>query len=110
MKLSRTSIGLAVHAARDAAGFTLKDLAEPGGMTISSLSRSENGERDLTFAEMSAIASAVHIGIEDLRTLAETFERKGAASMTKKRKQLAQDLNELQRLAIEAAIEARSAE
>lgn len=109
MKLSRTSIGLAVRAARDAARLTLKDLAEPAGMTISSLSRSENGERDMTFAEITAIAAAVHIGIEDLRTLAETFERDGAASIAEGRKELARDLSQLQRLAIEATIEARSA-
>ena len=107
MKLSRTSIGLAVRAARNAAGLTLKDLAVPAGMTISSLSRSENGERDMTFAEMTAIAAKVGIGIEDFRTLAETFERDGAASIAEGRKELARDLTELQRLAIEATIEAR---
>lgn len=109
MKLSRITIGLAVRAARAAAGLTLKDLAEPAGMTVSSLSRSENGERDMTFAEISAIAAEVRLGVEDLRTLAETFERDGAATLAEGRKGLARDLNKLQRLAIEAAIEAKAA-
>ena len=104
MKLSRTALGLAVRAARGAARLTLKDLAEPAGMTVSSLSRSENGERDLTYVEIDAIATAVRIELEDLRTLAETFERDGTVA----REDQAREINKLQRLAIEAAIEARA--
>lgn len=104
MRLSRTALGLAVRAARGAARLTLKDLAELAGMTVSSLSRSENGERDLTFVEISAIATAVRVELEDLRTLAETFERDGTVA----REGQAREMNKLQRLAIEAAIESRA--
>lgn len=108
MKLTRISLGLAVRAAREAAGLTLNELAEATGMTISSLSRSETGQRDLTFSEVLAISQAVGIDAETLRTLAETFERAGVVKTQNKRDQLSQDINELQRLAIETAIEARS--
>ena len=108
MKLSRISIGLAVRTLRDAGGKTLSDLAGRVGMTLSSLSRSENGQRDMSFAEITAIAAELSIDIEYLRTVAETFERAGAGKMASKRDRLANDLNELQRLAVEAAVEARS--
>ena len=65
-------------------------------------------ERDLAFTEVLAIASALKIDAETLRTLAETFERAGAAATQTKRDQLSRDLNDLQRVAVEAAIEARA--
>lgn len=108
MKLSRTSVGLAVRAAREAAGLTLNDLAGMVQMTTSSLSRTETGQRDLTFSEVAAIATAVQLGVEDFRTLAETYERDGTSSKHEAMSQLKRDLNQLQRLAVEAAIEARA--
>ena len=107
MKLTRISVGLAVRAAREAAGLTLNDLAKATGITLSSLSRSETGQRDLAFTEVLTITRALKIDAEALRTLAETFERRGAVKARKKLDQLSRDLNELQRLAIETAIEAR---
>jgi transcriptional regulator with XRE-family HTH domain len=108
MKLKRTSVGLAVRAAREAAGLTLKDLAGMTGLTLSSLSRSETGDRDIAFTEVLAIAEALKVDADTLRTLAETFERAGATEKRKQLEGLAQDLNDLQRVAIEAAIEARA--
>ena len=112
MKLSRASVGLAVRAAREAAGLTLNDVAGMTGMTQSTLSRTELGERDLAYTEILGIAEVAKIDVEALRTLAETFERDGDAEMhaTKQRakNQLAHELNDLQRLAIETAIQARS--
>lgn len=108
MQLSRISVGLAVRAARDAAGLTLNDLATMTGITASSLSRSETGQRDLAYTEVLAIADALKIDGEALRTLAETFERAGVENNQRQRDALARDLNDLQRLAIEAAIEARA--
>lgn len=108
MKLSRTTLGLAVRAARDAAGLTLNDLAGIAGMTPSSLSRSENGLRDLSFEEAVAIAAAVHVDVQTLRTLAETFELEGVAEKSSAQAALKQDLYLLQRKAVEVAIEARS--
>ena len=110
--LSRASLGLAVRAAREAAGLTLNDLVGMTGLTQSTLSRSELGERDIAFTELLAIADAVKVDLEDLRTLAETFEREGAAekhaAKQHARSQLAHDLNDLQRLAIETAVAARA--
>lgn len=107
MKLTRTSVGLAVRAAREAAGFTLNDLAGMTGITLSTISRSETGQRDLAFTEFISIAQALKIDAETLRSLAETFERAGVSETQRKRDQLSRDLNDLQRLAIETAIEAR---
>jgi transcriptional regulator with XRE-family HTH domain len=108
MKLTRISVGLAVRAAREAAGLTLNDLAGLTGITLSTISRSETGQRDISFTEVLAISQALKISAETLRSLAETFERGGASETQHKRNQLFSDLNDLQRLAIEAAIEART--
>jgi transcriptional regulator with XRE-family HTH domain len=108
MKLRRTSVGLAVKAAREAAGFTLADLAGATSITISSLSRTENGQRDAEFAEIVSITSALRIDVETFRTMAETFERSDAAKTLRKMSKLEGDLNDLQRLAVAAAIEART--
>lgn len=98
-------MGLAVRAAREAARLTLNDLAQMTGITATSLSRSENGQRDIEFAEAVAIANAVKIDVETLRTFAETFERAGVAKKAQKMSDLEKDMNELQRAAVEAAIE-----
>lgn len=105
MKLSRTSVGLAVRAARKAANITADSLSELSGIDRSSLSRTENGKRALEFDEAVTIASLLHIDVEALRTLAETFEREGAADKRKSLREIENDLNRLQRAAIETAIE-----
>ncbi len=108
MKLSRASVGLAIRAARDAAGLTLKDLSGLTGVTLSSLSRTESGLRDVEFAELVAISNAVKIGVDDLRTMAESCELQGVAENHKQRTALEEELLKLQQLAIAAAIEARA--
>jgi transcriptional regulator with XRE-family HTH domain len=105
MKLSRTAMGLAVRAARDAAKLTASDLAMHAQIERSALSRTENGIRALEFAEAVAIASVLNIDVETLRTLAETFEREGVAQKREMQKTLQADLVRLQRLAIETAID-----
>jgi len=107
MKLTRTSLGLAVRSARRVGQVTLSDLAAATGLTVSSLSRTENGERDLGFGEASLIAEALKIDVETLRSLAEAIERGGAADKKSASAGLARDLAELQRVAMEAVIEAR---
>jgi hypothetical protein len=81
-------------------------------MTQSTLSRSELGDRDLAYTEVLAIADVIGVSAEDLRTLAETYERDGAAEAQAAGKvargMLAQDLNALQRKALEVAISARA--
>ena len=105
MKLSRTAIGMAVRAARDQARLTSADLAEQTGIDKSALSRTENGIRALEFGEALAIAKALKVDVEVLRTFAETFEREGAHEKKQGIKQFEKDLNLLQREAIAAAIE-----
>lgn len=104
MKLSRTSVGLAVRAARKAANITADTLSELTGIDRSSLSRTENGKRSLEFDEAVTIAAHLHIDVEALRTLAETFEREGATSKRHAQREIEADLNRLQRAAVEAAI------
>lgn len=104
MKLSRASVGLAIQAARNAAKLTLSDLSAQTGIATSMLSRTESGQRAIEFAEAVSIASVLKISVDDLRTLAETFEREGAAQKQAAMNKLQADLNALQRLAIETGI------
>jgi transcriptional regulator with XRE-family HTH domain len=108
MKLSRTSVGLAVRVAREAAGLTLKDLSGMTEIVLSTLSRTENGERDISWTELLTISAAVKIDPDKLHELALNIEAQGATEKQAQRNQLAEDLLELQRLGIEAAIEARA--
>jgi transcriptional regulator with XRE-family HTH domain len=101
-------MGLAVRAAREAAKLTLSDLATQTGVSLSSLSRTENGLRALEFTEALAIAAACQVDIEGLRTLGETFERQGATQKQSAKQALVDDLNELQQLAIKTAIALRT--
>lgn len=104
MKLSRASVGLALRAAREAAKLILSDLSTQTGIATSMLSRTENGQRALEFAEAVAISAVLKIGVDDLRTLAETFEREGVPQKQEAMNKLQADLNALQRLAVETAI------
>jgi transcriptional regulator with XRE-family HTH domain len=101
MKLSRTSVGLAIRAAREAACLTLKDLAALSGVSFSLLSRTELGERDVGYLELLAIAEALRTDELTLREYAKTFEREGLPE----KRQMVRDLNRLQRQAIGALIE-----
>ena len=101
-------MGLAVRAAREAAGLTLKDLSGITGLTPSGLSRTESGLRDIEFNEFIAVADAVQVSVDELRTLAETMEREGAAQKMTQRNELEEDLNRLQRMAVTAAIALRA--
>lgn len=108
MRLTSTSIGLAVRAGRSTKKMTLGDLSACTGIGVSALSRVENGLRSLEFTEAVAVAAAFKIDLEHLRTLAETFEAEGAPAKQKKQQKLKADLVRLQRLAIESAIDSLS--
>lgn len=97
---------MAVKAARKAAGITASEMATSSGVSPSVISRTEAGLRALEFSEAVALAATLNIGVEDLRTLAETFERMGASEKVGAISRLEQDLLSLQRLAIETAIAA----
>jgi transcriptional regulator with XRE-family HTH domain len=110
MKLSRTSLGLAVRTAREAARLTPAQLVDLAGIDRSALSRVENGIRALEFSEAVAIAEAVGIDVERLRTLAETFEREGVHEKRVAQRDIERELNSLQRLAMKTAIELTNAD
>ena len=107
-QISRSSMGLAVRAARDAARLTLSDLSAKTGIPVSTLSRTETGQRAIEFVEAIKIAEAVHLVVNELRTLAETIEGEGGTEKSQTHGQIKKDLKELQRLAIESAVTARS--
>jgi len=108
MTISRAALGSAVRAARDAADLSIRDLASRAGLSAAVLSRTENGERDLAYTELLAIAQAVGLRVEDLHNLAENCERQGVGRVRQELSQLQADLLQLQRAALLAAIEARA--
>jgi transcriptional regulator with XRE-family HTH domain len=103
MKLSREAVGLATRFARESAGLTLVEFADVLGITKSSLSRAEHGERDLTYPESLEISDALKLEYNDFRTLAWNFERERLEDLN----EFAKAANEVQRLAVRAAIGAR---
>lgn len=104
MKISRTSVGLAVRSARMAANLTAADLAMLTGISTSSVSRTESGQRDLEFREALAIAKVLGIEVSVLQDLSEVFEREGAGKAALRISELEHDLLQLQREAINATI------
>jgi len=107
MKLSRASIGMAVKAARKAAGITASKMAKSSGLSTSLISRTEAGLRALEFSEALALTAALNIGMEELRALAETFEKMGVSEKRGTIGDLERDLISLQKLAVETAIGAK---
>ncbi len=106
MKLSPVSVGMAVRAARQAARLPLSDISEKTKISVSSLSRVENGLRSLDFIEAANLAEVLNVDLEHFRALASTFEEDGMPERTAQKKQALADLKEIQRLAILTAIEA----
>jgi transcriptional regulator with XRE-family HTH domain len=104
MKISKTSLGLAIRTSRELARLTLTDLSAVTGLPVSALSRAENGLRSIDFSEAVSIADALKVDLHVLRSLAETFEREGAADKALLKSQLRKELNDLQRLALEMVI------
>ncbi len=91
---------MAVRAAREAVGLTLRDLAAVTSISHALLGRTELGERDLGYAEMLSIALALKTDERTLREFAMTFQRDGVQEA----RQQMRDLNKAQRRAIEALI------
>lgn len=105
MKISRSSLGLALRAIREAARMTLKDLSASTGIAVSSLSRSENGQRDLEFAEVVQVCETVGLDVLAFRMLAESIEEAGSSDIARKGDELKSELLALQQSALEAAVE-----
>lgn len=109
MKLTRESVGLAIRTAREQAGLTLRDLAGVTGISHALLGRTELGERDVGYLELLDIAAALKVDEPVLRELAQTFERDGLAARRHEQRQLARDLNQLQREAIKSLVSVENA-
>ncbi|CAA9531344.1 MAG: hypothetical protein AVDCRST_MAG79-947 [uncultured Thermoleophilia bacterium] len=63
---AETSVGSRVRRAREAAGFSLRALAERTGLSASSLSQVERSQADVSVAALTRIARAVGAGVGDL--------------------------------------------
>lgn len=65
--------GLAVKAARDAAGLSSRQLSERSGVSTGTISAIENGEGNVTLDTANAIAGGFGIQLIDLMLLAENI-------------------------------------
>ena len=83
-------------------------ISSRSGISISALSRSENGQRDIDFAEAVNFSRVVAIDLDQFIDLAETFENAGAPDKLSAKTTLQTELNSLRQLAIQTAIEARA--
>lgn len=77
MKLSRTAIGLSIRTAMEAASLTLRNLSESTGIPVSTLSRRETGQNDVTFEEMMLILPVVGLDVKKMQDLVESIEKSG---------------------------------
>lgn len=104
--VSRQAIGLALSHMRKAAGeLSLENVCDRvGTITVSTLSRSERAERDVTLSELTEIGRELHFGLPEFFKLAETFEREIEAERTgQPMSELKADLNRAMRTALMAA-------
>jgi len=106
LKISRTSVGLAVRAARQAARLSLLDISKKTGISISALSRIETGLRSLDFIEASMLAHELNVDLEHFKDLAVTYEKNGISEKIGKHRELMTDLRRAEQLALLVAIEA----
>jgi len=102
--LSDAQIGLAVKAARQAAGWSGKVLAESSGVSATALSKIEGGKQSLSFAEASAIAHSLGIRTDHLERLAFDAEGFAEAAVSAKDR-LKRDLQLLEQRFILRAVE-----
>jgi transcriptional regulator with XRE-family HTH domain len=76
-KLSPAALGLAIKTLRDQARMSANDLALQAGMTPSSLSRTENGFRQVELAEATLIAEALGAKVDDVVRIAREVQSSG---------------------------------
>ena len=53
------SLGLSIKAARESKGLSMRQLAEKAGLSVSTISLLESGQRDVTFSTITGIARAL---------------------------------------------------
>lgn len=100
--LSDVQVGMAVKAARKAAGWIAKDLAEQCGIGATAISKIESGNQSLSFITAHQICSALGLDIQQFASLVEKLasyaDERAAISI-----QLKADLTRLEQVAINAA-------
>ncbi|AKJ28816.1 helix-turn-helix domain-containing protein [Caldimonas brevitalea] len=107
MKPSRVAVGMAVRALREAAQLSSAGLAAVAGVHPSSLSRTENGLRDLGFAEAVAISAATKVNLGVLGQIAACLDGGPVAEMVRQKAEAAALLDELTAAALDHAVAAR---
>jgi transcriptional regulator with XRE-family HTH domain len=108
LNISRTSVGLAVRAARNAASLSLSDTSAKTKISVSALSRIENGLRSLEFIEASQLANTLNVTLDHFCLLAAAIEKDGIADRALGQREALTSLRNIQRLAVLCAIEAAS--
>jgi transcriptional regulator with XRE-family HTH domain len=81
LELTRESIGLAIRTARQAMGYSLREMSELTGIAHAMLSRTELGERDVGYVELLVILGALETDELTLREYADAFARDGMAGV-----------------------------
>jgi transcriptional regulator with XRE-family HTH domain len=74
MKDIELDMGSAVLQARQAVGWTIRDLAEHAGLSVGTISKVENDAQDMTITTALKIARALNIKLIDLIGLAEALK------------------------------------
>lgn len=106
MILSRLSIGMAIKVARERRNMTLQAVADAAVIiNMTTLSRSENGLRDLSFVEVVAIARVTKVDLAWIAKLAETLDRSAELqTMTRKVREASAQLEEVRKDTISKAM------
>lgn len=107
--LTDAQIGLAVKAARQAANWTGKDLAEKANLSPSAISKIESGKQSLAFADAVQIASTLGIQVGHLARLAMDAGSLADESL-QARDRLKRELQMLEQRAILGAISVSTSE
>lgn len=109
MTITRAALGAAVRAARDATGLSIREMATVTNISTTALSRTENGERDVSFVELVAIAKAVRLTVEQMHNLAAACQGQDADRRKDGLTKAQDDWLELQKFALLAVAELRAA-
>jgi transcriptional regulator with XRE-family HTH domain len=90
-------LGKRIAEVREAKGITQEVLAQELGMLRTALSRLENGQRDISYAEMKRLAEVLAVTPDDL-ACTNQFESKYAYFRQSSTKQVAEDLEKTNEL------------
>lgn len=91
------TLGLAIKVAREGQGLSMRQLAEKAGVSVSTVSMIEGGERDPTFGTLVTIAKALGTKPSALLDVASSLT-KGLPSIEKNRTEMKRKKEEVSKL------------